>query len=117
MKGTFAALFILVLAVPAAAQWLNRTTPGIPRLPDGKPNLSAPAPRGTDGKPDLSGIWRPTPKFNNTLAADLKPGDVPLLPAAAAVLQERRDTLGKDDPQARCLPPGVPRQSAVRSEE
>ena len=31
---------------------------GIPRLPDGKPNLTAP-----DGKPDLSGIWQtPGPK-------------------------------------------------------
>src|SRR5215472_12762308 len=29
----------------------------IPRLPDGKPNLSAPAPRTADGKPDLSGLW------------------------------------------------------------
>jgi hypothetical protein len=24
---------------------------------DGKPNLSAPAPKTPDGKPDLSGIW------------------------------------------------------------
>ena len=42
----------------AQAQWLNYKTPGIPRLPDGKPNLSAPAPRTADGKPDLSGLWR-----------------------------------------------------------
>jgi hypothetical protein len=112
-KSMFVAFWFLALATPLAGQWLNLPTPGVPRLPDGKPNLSAPAPRGPDGKPDLSGIWRPNPKFNNNLAADLKPGDVPLLPAAAAVLQERRDTLGKDDPQARCLPPGVPRQSAV----
>jgi hypothetical protein len=42
--------------VPASGQWLKYPT-GIPRLPDGKPDLSAPAPRGADGKPDLSGIW------------------------------------------------------------
>src|SRR3989442_9667235 len=47
----------LLLFIPAHAQWLNYPTPGIPRLPDGKPNLKAPAPRMADGKPDLSGIW------------------------------------------------------------
>ena len=47
-----------LLSAPAAAQWINFPTPGVPRLPDGKPNLSAPAPRTTEGKPDLSGIWR-----------------------------------------------------------
>ena len=39
------------------AQWLNYPTPGIPRLPDGKPDLNAPAPRTAEGKPDLSGVW------------------------------------------------------------
>ena len=43
--------------LPAGAQWLDHPTPNIPRTPDGKPNLSAPAPRGTDGHPDLSGTW------------------------------------------------------------
>src|SRR5882724_6437299 len=41
------------------AQWLNYPTAGVPRTPDGSPNLSAPAPRARDGKPDLSGIWAP----------------------------------------------------------
>ena len=62
------------LVVPASAQWLRYRTPGIPRLPDGKPNLTAPAPRTADGKPDLSGIWEPDgTKFIRNLAADLKP--------------------------------------------
>jgi hypothetical protein len=39
------------------AQWLNYPTPGIPRLPDGKPNLNAPVPRTAEGKPDLTGVW------------------------------------------------------------
>jgi len=48
---------IYLICSPLSAQWLNYATPGIPRLPDGKPNLAAPAPRTADGKPDLSGIW------------------------------------------------------------
>ena len=40
-----------------AAQWIDHPTPGIPRTPDGKPNLAAAAPKTPDGKPDLSGIW------------------------------------------------------------
>jgi hypothetical protein len=61
-------LFLLVLAfvagtLPAAAQWLDRPWPGIPRTADGKPNLTAPAPRGPDGKPDLTGLWNgPVPR-------------------------------------------------------
>src|ERR1700691_2658166 len=45
------------------AQWLNYPTPGTPRTRDGKPNLTAPAPRASNGKPDLSGVWQvePTP--------------------------------------------------------
>jgi hypothetical protein len=50
--------FASLLSTPLAAQWLDFKTPGIPRTPDGKPDLSAPVPRTADGKPDLSGIWR-----------------------------------------------------------
>jgi len=48
-----------LLPVPLCAQWLDFRTPDIPRTPDGKPNLTAPAPRTPDGKPDFSGIWQP----------------------------------------------------------
>src|SRR5712691_3095633 len=47
----------LLLPIGARAQWLNYPDPGIPRLKDGKLNLSAPAPRGANGKPDLTGVW------------------------------------------------------------
>ena len=46
----------LGLALTAQAQWYKLPLPGTPRTKDGKPNLSAPAPRATDGHPDLGGI-------------------------------------------------------------
>src|ERR1700687_406128 len=48
---------VLVAAASASGQCRHYPTAGIPRLPDGNPNLSAPAPRAQDGKPDLSGVW------------------------------------------------------------
>jgi hypothetical protein len=58
-KTTHPRLFVLFafLSTGAYAQWLNYSTPGTPRTPDGKPNLAAPAPRAPDGKPDLTGVW------------------------------------------------------------
>jgi hypothetical protein len=89
---------------PAPAQWLDYPAPGIPRLPDGKPNLAAPAPRGPDGKPDLSGVWKgPGPgSYDRNIARDLKPQDIQ--PWAEAVYQERVRNMGKDAPRANCLP-------------
>ena len=55
---SFAAFMLMVQTIPAGAQWLDRPTPGTPRKPDGKPDLTAPAPRAPDGKTDFTGIWR-----------------------------------------------------------
>jgi hypothetical protein len=76
-RSLFAPL-ILMAAGPAAlfAQWPSYPTPGVPRTPDGKPNLSAPAPKTSDDKPDLTGIWqnaRPLARANNPQAADPNP--------------------------------------------
>lgn len=104
------ALFAIVLFAnpligPLAAQWLNQPTPGIPRTPDGKPNLKAPAPRTPDGKPDLSGVWtKISPKYSRNVAADLKPGDIQ--PWAAALVKQRREDLGRDYMNVVCLPLG-----------
>ena len=66
----------LVFAMPAAAQWRHTMT-GIPRLPNGKADLSAPAPKRADGKPDITGLWIPGPGvYVGDIAKDLKPGGV-----------------------------------------
>jgi len=110
-------------SVDAHAQWPNHPTPGIPRLPDGRPNLSAPAPRTADGKPDLSGVWAecegggtrcPSSErhfFN--LAKDLTPSDVQMTPWATAIQAQREKREHVDDPFGYCLPPGVPRINFV----
>jgi hypothetical protein len=102
-----AALVVLIVAssAPLAAQWLTQPTAGIPRTPDGKPNLSAPAPRAPDGRPDLSGLWtKISPKYSRNIAADLKPEEIQ--PWARALVEERRENLGKDYMNVRCVPLG-----------
>ena len=95
------------LSVPLFAQWLNYPTPGIPRTPDGKLNLSAPAPRTPDGKPDFSGIW--ATRSNNRFFQDLSAGgaEIPMLPSAKALYEERKANLQKGHPSERCLGHGV----------
>ena len=101
---------LALFAGSAEAQWLSHPTPGIPRLPDGKPNLSAPTPRLPDGHPDLSGIWDVgNMLYFHDLALGLKPEDVQLTPWAAAIRKQRRDRNHVDDPYGYCLPLGVPR--------
>ena len=102
-----AALGILVTSATLAAQWFNYPTPGTPRLANGQPNLTAPAPRTADGKPDLSGVWRgagPIYRFN--IAQDLKPEDIQ--PWAEALFVQRVRDSRKDSPLARCFPVSVP---------
>jgi hypothetical protein len=108
-------LIAALSAFPAAAQWFNIPTPNAPRTAGGKVNLTAPAPRTADGKPDLSGIWHQPDgvKYTVNLAADLKPGDVPMQPWAAEVYKHRQDTLSKEDPVGTCHLPGVPQMEAV----
>ena len=93
----------------AFAQWTNVPPDRIPRTPDGKPNLSAPAPRLPDGKPDLSGVWTPPNGYLRDLAKDLKE-PVPFQPWAKTLYDERAAGVHwKDEPDANCLPQGVPK--------
>lgn len=103
----------MALAVSASAQWPKKDAPPFPKLPNGKPNLTAPTPRQADGKPDLSGVWATQGGYTGNIAKDLKPGDVEFTPWGEALYKHRVDTDGKDDPQAYCVLSGVPREDVV----
>jgi hypothetical protein len=135
------ALFVVVAALRiASAQWLNYPTPGIPRLPDGKPNLAAKAPRTRDGKPDLSGVWHvyaepldekqrlfgpnvgvvsvpgmepdTISKYAVNILLDYKPGEIVMTPEAQRVVDQRRKD-NEDLTTLHCLPMGTPLATLV----
>jgi hypothetical protein len=122
-------LCLLAAAAAAlAAQWIQHPTPGIPRMPDGKPNLSAPVPKAGDGNPDLSGLWQraasgPNQRRSATglamgpnLEDFMRPGETipPMLPAAAAIYRQRQANFMADRPSSQCLPHGIPDQMLIR---
>lgn len=111
----------------AEGQWLTHPTRGLPRNPDGTPNLSAPVRRTPDGRPDLSGVWQPAPdaadpaggvegivgpRYLVDITRDLEPQDVPFQPWAEALYEQRNANFRRDNPLIRCLPAGVPRLNA-----
>jgi hypothetical protein len=105
MKAFLIAVITVALGVPLAAQWLKEPTRGIPRTRDGKPDLAAPAPRTSDGRPDLSGLWtKISPKYSRNIAADLSPDAIQ--PWARALVEERRENLGRDYMNVQCVPLG-----------
>lgn len=106
-----------------SGQWLDYPTPGVPRTPDGKPNLFAACPRTADGKPDLSGLWEPVynragappPPFEGctpvsreflNIGSSLKEG-LPYQPWAAELVRKRRPEERANDPITHCLPAGL----------
>lgn len=128
-------ILLLTGVLPAAAQWLNYHDTRTPTK-DGKPDLTAPAPR-MNGKPDLSGVWQaertPVTELNRVLGETyakqqvdfndlakytlnvfwgLKPEEEPVRPEAVALMKERAN---KAAPISRCLPAGIPMSLFVYS--
>jgi len=79
---------------------------GSPTVPDNQVT-SQPVPRLPDGKVDLTGPWVGGGS-NGNIERDggLKPGELPLLPWAKELMSKR---LEKDEPYTACLPMSVPR--------
>jgi hypothetical protein len=122
-------VFFATMPLCVNAQWAVYRDPTVPRTRDGKPNLSAPAPR-LNGKPDLSGIWQAEsapvkeigqfllpgginglgedlpPKYFFNLFADYPPGQEPMRPEIRAQLEKR--TPGPQGPPTLCPLPSIP---------
>jgi hypothetical protein len=81
---------------PAGGAALNRA-PALPK---------APMPRLPDRTPDLSGVWFGGGPIQDLEAGLAKGETIPLLPEAKKLMASRQS---KDDPEANCLPTGVPR--------
>jgi len=101
---------IWLMTSTAGAQWRNLPMDGVPVGANGKPDMNAPTPKTASGKPDLSGIYQPNYRFFANLAADVGLANVPMTPEARKI-QEARATglLGYEEPDAHCLPQGVPK--------
>ncbi len=96
---------LIVVAGVSDAQWLNRKTPGVPRLKDGTPALMAAAPRLADGRPDLSGLWWVAPNATGSdFTRELRAEEI--APWARTLHRERVDNYMIDSPHTRCLPIG-----------
>jgi len=113
----FAALFLLS-GLTAFAQIGGR----VADPPKG--TIAKPTPRLADGHPDLGngkGAWNPRTVVN--LAGSGRQGrarspvekviELPFLPWSKAYYEEAQTNLAKDDPEALCLPPGIPRMMAT----
>jgi hypothetical protein len=116
---------LLVTIAVATVAMRAQDVPVAGRIPDvvvrGEPK---PTPRLPDGRPDLGngkGAWNPRVIAN--LSGDGRGGparspverrvDIPMQPWARDLYDRRLADLAKDDPEARCLPPGVPRVMAT----
>ncbi len=113
---TFAGVAQTPPTAPAKASELNPAETTAPAGGSANPNTrrarrpdpapQGPTPRLADGHPDLSGVWQGGGPVGD-LAQGLAKGEtIPLLPAAKALMDQRQS---KDDPEANCLPTGIPR--------
>src|ERR1044071_1441946 len=106
------AVLLLSAASLAFAQWKNAPPDAhVPRTPAGAVDLEAPPPRRANGRVSLEGVWMPNDnRYIRDLALDIGEAKVPYQPWARRLTDERKDgTHSREDPDAHCLPQGVPK--------
>ena len=97
-----AAAAVWVAGIQAQDKGASKALPAANAKAKARPKGPAgPLPRLPDGKPDLSGNW------NGFGGSGQDPAG--MLPWAAKIVEERRAKLGAEDYEARCLPGGPPR--------
>jgi hypothetical protein len=109
IKGIFP-LLVIETAI-ASALFAQATLPAqsLGSIFKQPPTVTGPAPHFADGTPDLSGAWMGGGSNSGDISKALKPGEtVAMLPWAEKVFRSR---LAKDDPEANCLPFGIPRSA------
>jgi hypothetical protein len=76
---------------------------------------SGPVPRTAGGKADLTGVWGYA-NYTSDIAKNYDPDHpVPFTPLGEKLFKERQANEGVEDPEARCLPTGVPRRDPYPS--
>jgi len=110
------AVLFLCGAPPAFAQWRDAPPDAsAPRTAAGDVDLEAPPPRHANGRVDLQGVWMPNDnRYIRDLALDIGDDKVPYQPWARRLFDERKDgSHSREDPDAHCLPQGVPKLNLV----
>jgi len=133
MRAAFTLMIgLALLSEQGFSQWPAYPTTGVPKTPDGKPDLSGPTPRTADGKPDLSAVWQyvrgPQPAANAANSRQVNASDItplavrlsqfwnlgaafpdglPFTPWGAELHRQRVESNSRDNPDAHCLPLGI----------
>jgi len=98
-----AVLAWFLAAAPTAAQ-------APPTAKKGPPAPQGPTPRLPNGRADFSGLWRPGDIYLiEDISLGLKPGET--VPLTDWGKEQMSKHLSKNDPEANCLPTGVPRHA------
>lgn len=113
MRQHFVACYVIAVTLGAVSLVMAQTPAAGNGAPKGKGGRGGPAtpagptPHLADGTVDLSGAWMGSGSNSGDISKGLKPGEqLVMLPWAEALMKTRKS---QDDPEANCLPTGIPR--------